>query len=219
MSLGDLIFLFCVAAGAAAVLGAAVQFLRGSHRAARRQLAGVGVCVALYATILIATSVLAPQTVIPPGAQRCWDDWCLTVERAERTEVIPPGIAADADHDLLVLTLRIASRARRVPQRESGVRLFILDASGTRYDTDSSAQQAMLASGTAGDSIGTVLAPGASFVHHEVFRVPRTATGLGLGKDAPGPVAVIIGDEGSLLHKRTVQRLSDEARSARSRAE
>jgi hypothetical protein len=207
MSLFDLIFLCSAFGSAVATLVALVQLLRGRRTAAARIATGLVAGVALYLAVVVGVSLSTPQRVLPQGERRCWDEWCLAVESATRTDSLAPGAVAARDESLVMLAVRISSRARGRAQREGGVRPFLLDAVGHRYDVDPVAQRALERAGIAGDSIGSVLQPGASILHHVAFRVPKSATGLGLGKDGMGPGLVIIGDESSVLHKRTVNRL------------
>ena len=207
MSLFDLIFIGSFLAAVGTALAAIVQLLRGRRASAARISGSLAVAIALYLAVVVGVSLSTPQRVLPQGERRCWDEWCLAVEEATRADSLAPGAVAGRDESLIMLAVRISSRSRGRPQREGGVRLFLLDSLGQRYDVDTVAQQALTAAGIAGDSIGSMLQPGASILHHVAFRVPRSATGLGLGKDGMGPGPWIIADETSLFHKRTVNRL------------
>jgi hypothetical protein len=129
------------------------------------------------------------------------------VERVTRGESIGPTVSASPDDLFYVVDVRVASLAKRQRQRERGVVLYLLDASGHRYDPDLPGMRALATSGRGGVPIETELAPGESVLHRVAFRVPRNATGLGLVKEGPGPQALIIADDESLFHKRTVTRL------------
>jgi hypothetical protein len=207
MSLFDLIFIAGFLGAVGTALTALVQLVRGRRDSAERIAVGLVVGIALYVAVVIGVSLTTPQRVLPQGERRCWDEWCLAVESAVRADSLAPGAVAAHDESLVMLAVRISSRSRGRAQREGGVRLFLLDSLGVRYEVDTLAQRALTLAGIAGDSIGSVLQPGASILHHVAFRVPRSATGLGLGKDGMGPGPWIIADETSLFHKRTVNRL------------
>jgi hypothetical protein len=207
MSMFELLFIGAVLAAVGTTLVTLVQLLRGHRRHAARLAIRLASALALYLAVLIGVSLLTPQRILPHGERRCWDDWCLAVEDATRVDSLAPGAVAGRDESLILLAVRISSRSRGRPQREGGVRLFLLDSRGQRYDVDPAAQRAITIAGIAGDSIGSMLEPGASILHHAAFRVPKTATGLGLGKDGMGPGPWIVADETSLFHRRTVNRL------------
>ena len=211
MTLFDLLFIVSLLGTVATLLVATVQLFRGHRAAAARIVAWLGIAVAAYLALVIGVSLVSPRLELPPGARRCWDDWCLAVEFATRGDSLAPGVVAAPDESLIMVAVRVSSAARGRAQRETGVHLFLLDASGARHDADRAAERLLVAGSgprLTSDSLGTVLQPGSSFVHYAVFRVPRTATLLGLGKDGEGPGAFIIGDESSLLHRRTVTRLA-----------
>jgi hypothetical protein len=80
---------------------------------------------------------------------------------------------------------------------------YLRDAAGRRYDADPD---------TAAVPFDTLLAPGQRVRAQREFVVPTGAVIVGLvftheGAGAWFPACCIIGDDGSLLHKRTLVRL------------
>jgi hypothetical protein len=207
MTIYDLVFVVGVIALVCTLVVAAVQVLRGRQRRAARILIRLGAAVTVYLIIVVAVSLATPRRTLSQSERRCWDEWCLAVERVTRSEAIGPSAIAKAGEFLYVADVRVTSLAKRRPQRELGVVLYLIDASGRRYDPDFDGTRALAALGRTGAPLDSQLPPGGSFIHRVAFRVPRNAVGLGFVKEGSGPQAVIIADDESLFHKRTMTRL------------
>jgi hypothetical protein len=206
MTIYDLVFMVGFVCTVGALIASVVQALRGRRRQAERTLVRTAAAVTAYLTVVVAVSLATPRRILPQSERRCWDDWCLVVERVTRTDSIGPSVVATLGDFLYVVDVRVSSLAKGRPQRERGVVLYLLDASDRRYDPDLHGERALAASGRAGDPLDSQMAPGGSFVHRVAFRVPRNAAGLGLVKEGSGPGAFIIADNESLFHKRTMTR-------------
>src|SRR5262249_11916702 len=122
----DLLFVLVVLASVASLLAVATHALRGRRHQAARLLIKFGVCLALYLGVVIVVSWESPQRVLPLGENRCSDDWCIAVEDVARS--------ASPSKTEYVITFRMSSRARRVPQRENGVIVYVVDGEGRRYE-------------------------------------------------------------------------------------
>src|SRR5678815_3047981 len=79
---------------------------------------------AVYFAIVILASLLAARRVYEIGDTQCFDDWCIGVTEARRSA---PGEPYD-------VSLRLSSRAKRVPMGEKGTVVYLTDAEGRRYD-------------------------------------------------------------------------------------
>jgi len=161
MTLFDLLFLAIVLGSAAALLAGLVCALSKRRRAAGRVLIGWGIAITAYLSVVLAVSALTPRRVLNLGDPQCSDDWCLAVESALR-EVTP-------DHFVYRVTLRLSSRALRVPQRETGLSVYLLDAGGRRYDPLPRVTDVPL---------DVQLAPGESATAVRVFHVDNAARDL-----------------------------------------
>ena len=206
MSLFDLLFLLCFAAAVITIGRIAYLALRGRFRAARTTLIRLLACVAAYMLVLIGVSLAEPRKEIPIGEARCFDDWCITVEQAARQKAIG---AANAAGTFYVITLRVSSRAKGSPQRETDIDVYLIDDSGRRIGISPSGQVALTQAGRAGEPLTSFVAPGASFQSRLAFDVPPDARHLGLVKASHGwfPVRLIIGDAQSWLHRPTITPL------------
>ncbi|HEX7678577.1 MAG TPA: hypothetical protein VF713_10670, partial [Thermoanaerobaculia bacterium] len=129
MTLFDLLFLLCFAAAAITIGRIAYLALRGRFRTARTTLIRLLACVAAYLLVLIGFSLVEPRKEIPIGQARCFDDWCITVEQAVRQKAIG---AANAAGTFYVVTLRVSSRAKGSPQRETDIDVYLIDDLGRR---------------------------------------------------------------------------------------
>lgn len=171
MTVFDLLFLAAVAASIVTLIVAAI----------RRSLTIVrnwAICAVAYLVMGIAFSYFEPRNVVHIGEDWCFDDWCLRVDRVNRT-----ANAYDVD-------LRISSRARRVTQRAAGAWIDLIDDRGRLYPPrpDPSAVP-----------LDVRLGPGDAVKTRRVFPVPPGVRNLGLitGHGGPycGPMSfLVIGD-------------------------
>ncbi len=194
MRLFDLLFLALFVTGVGLLVASAVAAVRGRGRAARTLLRRLGLAAIAYLGIVVIVSLASPRRIVHVGDDQCSDDWCIAVTNVRRTPV-----AAGVSYEL---TFRLSSRARRVAQRERGVRVYLRDERGRRYDPDAAADV----------PFDVRLDPGQQVTTTRVFTVPADVPAVGLivalGGGLPFPGCCIIGDEGSLLHKRTEVRLT-----------
>jgi hypothetical protein len=123
MMIYDLLFLAVVLISAVTLIVAAILTLSGRSRRALRVLTVWAIGAALYVAIAAAVSLALPIKVFHLGDLQCEDDWCLSVESANR---ISP--------ETYEVTLRMISRASRVSQRNNnGLTVLLADDLGTRY--------------------------------------------------------------------------------------
>lgn len=127
MSLFDLLFLALALTAVVALLAAGAAAVLGRSDRAGRILRRLALGAGLYMAIVIAASVVLPRRVIPRGAEECFDDWCVGVAGVQRSSAAEGRTTYDVD-------LRLHSRARGVSQRERNLRVYMTDASGSRYE-------------------------------------------------------------------------------------
>jgi hypothetical protein len=119
MTVFDLLFIGLFLTTVASLLLMLFLFANGRGDGAWRLARYLSAGWLAYMTLVVAVSTSVPQRVLHAGEARCFDDWCITVLGAE-----PAGAAH------LKVRVTISSRARRAVQRESGIRLSLLDESG-----------------------------------------------------------------------------------------
>ena len=119
----DLLFLAVALISGIVLLVVVILAISGRGRRALRLLTVWGIGAAVYIAIAAAVSFALPVKVFHLGDLQCEDDWCLSVESANR---ISP--------DTYEVTLRMVSQARRVAQRNNnGLTVVMTDDRGTRY--------------------------------------------------------------------------------------
>jgi len=193
MTLFDLLFIVAFLAALVTLLCAAVWGLRGRGARALAILRKLGICAAAYLATVAVTSVFWPRTVLQIGDPRCFDDWCIAVDRAGRQ----PGAGGDS----YLVALRLSSTARRISQREKDLVVYLSDDSGGRYDP---------APDPSAVPFNVQLGPQESVAATRTFHVPAGAGPLGLVIAHQGGFPIgwfIIGYE-TWFHKPTIVRLS-----------
>jgi hypothetical protein len=189
----DLAFIVLFLTGAGTLVAAAVAALGGRRVAARARVRRLGLGAAAYLGVVAIVSVAAPRRFVGLGDDQCSDDWCIAATGVQRRPG-PAGLTLD-------VTFRISSRARRVAQRERNVVVYLRDGRGHRYDPGPE---------EGGVPFDVRLEPLQQVTTTRAFTVPAGASDVGLviaRGGFPFPGCCIIGDEGSLLHKRTIVRL------------
>lgn len=183
MTLFDLFFIALFLTGVLVLLSSLVTALRGDAARAGRRLRTLALATLAYMAIVAITSLVTPRAVFGVGEDQCSDDWCIAV-----TDAKPRSDSS------IAVTFQLASRARRVSQRERFVVVYVRDAAGRRYDPDPARGE---------PPFDVELAPGASVSTERVFRVSPRATGLAVvvtrAGDVPFPRCCIIGT--GIFHK------------------
>jgi hypothetical protein len=192
----DLLFVILFLVSLGTLIAAAVSAIRGRRGRAVVLLRRLGVVLALYFCAVILVSALSPQRFSAIGVDQCSDDWCIAVQSVRR-DTASTGIRYE-------VTFRLASRARRVAQRERFVAVYLLDERGRRYAPATDATEVPA-------PFDTLLQPEETVATIRRFLVPADAkvAGLVVARGGGGwfPGCCIIGDQGSLLHRRTIVRL------------
>src|SRR6266545_1013271 len=163
MTIFDLIFILVFLTSVVTLIRILYLGLQKRRDKAWRLTKYVGLFLGIYLGIVLTVSLAMPQRTLKVGDQECYDDWCIAVEHAERSNA--PTSAA------YTVTLRLSSRARRVAQRENGVVVYLMDADGHRYDPvpDQSATP-----------LNVLLQPQQSVVTTRVFTIPANVQVRGL---------------------------------------
>jgi hypothetical protein len=189
MTIFDLLFLAAFLASVIVLVAAAYVAMRGNVTRAFSILGVWLTCAVVYLGISVAVAYAAPQRVIPVGTPWCFDDWCLTVENANRTE------------GTYTVNFQISSQAKRVTQRANGAWIYLRDENDKHYDP-----------APADVPLDILLQPGESIAAKRSFTVPANVHELGLVTGHGGAPCgvmslVIIGGGGCLFHKQTMIQL------------
>jgi hypothetical protein len=161
MMIHDLLFLAVVLVSAVTLVGVVILTMSGHGHRALRVLTAWGIGAAVYIAIAAAVSLTLPLKVFHLGDLQCEDDWCLSVESANR---VSP--------EIYEVTLRMISQARRVSQRNNnGLTVLLTDDRGTRYPQSSAPGE---------PPFNVLLQPSESVKTVRRFHIPKDAKGLGL---------------------------------------
>jgi len=203
MSIFDLLFLVSMLGVAVAAVRVIYLLIRTRWRAAGRAASWLLMFIAAYMLVLAGFSIAEPRQEVAIGTPQCFDDWCITVEKASRQDDIGTTRATGT---FCVATVRVSSRAKRRPQRETDVRVYLLDDRGRRFDVSSAGQRALEQQGLAGLPLTSFVDAGGAFEIRLAFDVPRDVRQLNLVKTSWSwfPFRLIIGDPQSWLHRPTV---------------
>jgi hypothetical protein len=206
MTIFDLVFLLAVL-GCVLVLCSLFYFLiRRQWIQMRRVSLALGSFLVVYAVVLLSVSLLSPQRILTMHQDRCFDDWCLSVERVAQQPTLgsSPSIVT-ARGEFYLVTMRISSRAKAITQRALDVQIYLFDASNQSYDPSPMGQQALDATGKGGLPLSSELMPGGSFTRTVVFDLPGGASHLALVvTHGLFPDRLVIGSEQSFFHKPTI---------------
>ena len=185
MTVYDLLFLVVFLTTVVMMCAAVVMTLRGSRSQAGRVMTALTAVLGAYLLTIAVVSLTTPQQVAAFKDTWCSDEWCVSVDRVDRT----PSAAGVT----YIVDLRLSSRSRGRPQRERGVGVYLIDDSGRHYE-------ARIAPGAV--PFDTLLQPGQSIVASRLFVLPGDANNPSLVVTHPGfPRMLIIGEDGSLFHR------------------
>ena len=187
MSIFDLLFIALFFASVATLLTVAVLAITGRRTQALRILRRYAICLVIYLSIVFIVAFVTPRRIVSPGANRCFDDWCIAVERSVRA-----GISC-------TVTFRLSSEARRVTQREKNIAVYLTDDRDRRFDPQPAPSEI---------PFDVSLAPGQAVETTRTFLIPSDARSLGVVIYHQGPYCFpgcfIIGEEGNPLRKRAI---------------
>jgi hypothetical protein len=192
MTIFEPLFLLLLLATVVALVTTAIQAMRGRQARALAILRRLCISAAIYLGIVTMVSAASSRRVFHQGDQRCFDDWCITVEDAQRS--FSQSTLSYA------VTLRLSSRARRVPQRENGTVVYLIDARGRRFDPVAEPSDVPL---------NALLQPGESAIAKRRFELPADAREVGLIYTHEGgfPIGWFIVGENHWFHGPDIVRL------------
>ena len=191
MNVFEPLFLLLALATVITIITAAVAAVRGQGPRAARILLRVAIGAGVYFSIVIVVSAIGPRRKYRVGDTQCFDDWCITVVDARRTESSRPGID---------VTLRLSNRARGTPMGEKGTVVYLVDGDGDRYDPRPLGAE---------PALDTRIPAGASVLTRRSFDVPTAARDLGLVYTHEGgfPIGWLIITEGGWFQKPPIVHL------------
>lgn len=191
MTLPDLLFLLAFLSASVAMLLALTAAIRGQRPRAVRIVRRVATATTAYFLVSLTVAIASPQRLVPLGQPQCFDDWCIT----------PMTVRHDArDLDVAyTVSFQLASRARRVAQRERFIVAYLQTDDHRRIDAQPESITV---------PFDTLLTAGETVWATRRFLVPRPTPTVRLVVAHEGgfrfPGCCILGDESSFLHKHTL---------------
>jgi hypothetical protein len=165
---------------------------------------------ALYGVGVLAASLASREETLAPGETKYFCGFYLDchVGVAVLADSVVPAIGArHANGAYHVLTLRFSSNAERETLSPWDLHLALLGDDGVRFDRDPEAEAVLGVS----EPIERSIPAGGEYQVRVVFDVPGTNRALRLfaeqGPSLKFPEVFLIGDEASLLHRKTLLAL------------
>jgi hypothetical protein len=175
-----------------AVLAIVLLLLRGLALILLRRGGAAGPLIAAavvsgaYTMALLMFSLTSHDRTIDLGQPKCFDDWCVTVMRAEH------------DDTSAIVEVEVKSQAARAQMRPDRPQVEVVDMRGRVFTPVS----------TSDPPLNKELAPGEEFVKSFNFKVARNLQHpVVLVSEGGWLTRLIIGDENSYLHRKVVTPL------------
>lgn len=208
MTLGELLFLISIFGIFVLAIVFFIALLRRNQRQARNSLLGILGWLAAYAAVLLGASLLTPQTVLALHQEHCFDEMCFSVTQVATAKTIGNAPRQRITNGIFyIVTVQLRNAALRAPEKPDSPSFVLVDTQGHSYDPSQEAQQAVGQQ----PSWDSQLQPGEIQPREVVFDVPALLQQPGLLISEGGwPTRLMIGDENSPFHQKTVVLLSDE---------
>ena len=192
---GDLIFL--AVALVLVVLSVRAIYLAIRRRPFARTLAVGGTVLCGYAAVLVVSGLLTPQTLLPPGAAKCSDEWCVSVNGAKSHS---PIAGYTTQGRLVAIAVRVFSEARGRSQRGSNPAIYVLDEDGRRYLPSPVAQAALDQSLGPQPPLTKRVGAGESFLTEIAFDLPVSIRRLRVNvAEQPWITRIVLFNDNSLF--------------------
>ena len=192
-----------VAWTALGLAGLALARVRGERARFRRNLLALVAVSVGYMGVLAGVSAAQAGPTYLPGQERCFSKVCFAVVETEELQGFQ--VRGEERERLLRVHVRVTNRSRDSTERESGLRVCLLDAQGRRW---------LPVAGLGGVPLTSAVPAGGSIVGEPVFRMAKDATGLRLIllHEQWTFARLTIGDPESLFHKSATMPLPREKR-------
>jgi hypothetical protein len=207
--LGTLVFLATVAGAIGMVITLIYAVIARRRRLIRAVLIGSVIWIATYSVVLMGASLLTSQRVLEPHQERCFDEMCFSALQATTQTTLGAGAKAQTAQGLYyVVTVQLRNASQRTAQKPDHPTFFLVDGQGHEYQPSPTGQQAIGQQPT----WETRLQPSEAQPRTLVFDAPallwQQAPEPRLGiSEGSWPTPLIIGDENSPWHKKTLIQL------------
>jgi hypothetical protein len=169
---------------------------------AGKLLAGAVVAWVVYLGLGTLVAVRAPQHILAPGEDRCFDEMCFAVTGWNRMP------SRNAGRSIYLVTVRITNQSRGRAERELGRKGVLIDRFGQVYGVSNQATRALSpANGPTFPGLDAEVGAGQHLETTLVFDLPTTVEYPGFALDSNltmNPARIELGNEDHFLHWPTV---------------
>lgn len=104
----------------------------------------LAIIILSYTSLWILFYFLSSYKPVPPGTDICFDDWCATVTKTERPEILGnDGHILQPHGQFVILHIRMSNHARGIAQKPSEPRISIIDGKGNSWSFSEEGQLAL----------------------------------------------------------------------------
>jgi hypothetical protein len=184
-----------------------VSLVRGQTRRAWRWGSLLISWMVVYTLILLGVSLTSQAPTLEAGQEHCFDEMCFSMQHLTRTSTLA---ANRANGVYYIVDVRLRNAARRTAQKPSNPQIWVVDAQGQAYRQMVSADPGRTGQPATGSQLwGQRISPGEAADRLIAFDLPESISSpaLVITEGSGFPTDVIIGDENSFLHPKTIFRM------------
>jgi hypothetical protein len=153
----------------------------------------------VYFVILLTFSLTSKEKALPMKQDKCFDDWCASVIDVSKTTT--------DNATTYIVTLQISSHARGRAQEPDNPFIYVVDEQGTIYPESETVKSTYEKQYGKQRPISSRIDAQSSYQTNMVFLLPTRRKGSLVITEGGFPTPLIIGDEGSLLHRKSITPL------------
>lgn len=153
-----------------------------------------------YGVVLFGFSLTSKNKYLPLNQDKCFDDWCASVVRITKE-------SSDTDNTYWV-TLKISNQARGRDQKPDHPAVYVVDDRNNKYLQSETKKLEYEKQHGQQRSITSKIEAQSSYETTIAFVLPKERKGYVVITEGGFPTPLIIGDEGSFLHKKSMTPLA-----------
>lgn len=124
------------------ILLMAVVFQAIRKRPVTPQFKIMGYTLGAYVLLWLFFYMISTKTVVPLNTPICFDDWCATVNQIDQGPVAQQELGKlTLDSTYVVLHVTMSNHAKRIAQKPSDPRIYLIDTAGKYWGHSSNGQQ------------------------------------------------------------------------------
>ncbi len=152
-----------------------------------------------YGILLLIFSLTSQNKVLPLNQDKCFDEWCVSIIKIEKQ--------ISERQNLYVVTVRISNMGKGRAQKPDHPQIYVMDDLGNKYMENETAKSDYEKQFGSQRTITSQIDAQTSFETSLVFVLPQDRSGNIVITEGGFPTLLIIGDEGSFLHRKSMTPL------------